>query len=81
MTKVPSTYVRGPKHAYAGTFLHMQLRFQKHKKGKFSTIMVEVLNESHIAWEPFHTPFFNYIKPYMVPFQNTEIPREKPKIH
>ena len=79
--KWPSTCVHGPKHAYTGTFLHTQLRFQKYKKCKFSAIMVEVWNESHIAWEPFHTPFFNYIKPYMVPFQNTEIPREKPKIH
>ena len=41
--------VRGPKHAYVGTLLHKQLGFQRHKKGKFSTIMVEVWNESHIV--------------------------------
>ena len=41
--------IRGPKHAYAGTFLHTQLGFQKYGKGKFSTIMAEVWNESHIV--------------------------------
>ena len=45
-----AAYVHKPKYAYAGTFLHMQLRFQK---GKFAAIMAEVWNESHIAWEPF----------------------------
>ena len=69
------------KHAYTSTFLRTQLGFQKHKKDKFSTIMVVVWNDSHIVWEPFQTPFFNYKKPYMVDFQNTEIPWEKPKIH
>ena len=41
--------VRKPKHTHASTFLHMQLRFQKYKKCKFSVIMVEVWNESHIV--------------------------------
>ena len=41
--------VRGPKHEYAGTFLCTQLGFQKYKKDKFSIIMVEVWNESHIV--------------------------------
>ena len=50
--------VRGPKHAYAGTLLLMQLGFQKHEKDKFSTIMTEVWNEFHIVWEPIQTPFF-----------------------
>ena len=43
------SYVHGPKHAYASTFLRMQLGFQKHKKCKFSAIMAEVWNESHIV--------------------------------
>ena len=65
MTKValgPRTWaavcVHGPKYAYADTLLRMQLGFQKHEKGKFSTIMAEVWNESHIDWEPFQTLFF-----------------------
>ena len=37
------------KHAYAGMFFCMQLRFQKHKKGKYSAIMAEIWNESHIV--------------------------------
>ena len=64
--------VRELKHAYAGTFLRTQLGFHKHKKDKFSTIMAEVWNESHIIWEPFQTPFFRYKNPYMVHFQNTQ---------
>ena len=43
--------------------------------------MAEVWNQSHIVYEPFQTPFFDYVKPYMVYFQNTEIPQEKYKIH
>ena len=50
--------VCGPKHAYASTFLCIQLGFQKHKKDKFFATMVEVWNESHIVWELFQTPFF-----------------------
>ena len=50
--------VRGVKHVYAGTLIHPQLGFQKHGKDKFSAIMAEVWNESHIAWELFQTPFF-----------------------
>ena len=49
------------RHAYTGMFLLMQLRFQKHKKGKFSTIMAEIWNESHIVWEPFQIPFFSTV--------------------
>ena len=41
------------KHAYAGMFFCMQLGFQKHKKGKFSAIMAEIWNESHIVWVSF----------------------------
>ena len=48
-----ATCVHEPKHAYAGTFLCMQLEFQKHKKCKFSAVMTEIWNESHIAWKPF----------------------------
>ena len=47
--------------AYTGMFLLMQLRFQKHKKGKFSTIMAEIWNESHIIWELLQTLFFSTI--------------------
>ena len=50
--------IRGPNLAYAGTFLCMQLGFQKHKKGKFSAIMAKVWSEFHIIWEPLQTPFF-----------------------
>ena len=46
------------KHAYVGIFLRTLLGFQKHKKGKFSAIMAEIWNESHIVWEPFQTLFF-----------------------
>ena len=53
-----TTCIRGPKHAYAGTLLCTQLGFQRHKKCKFSAIIVEVWNKSHIIWEPFQTPFF-----------------------
>ena len=53
-----ATYIREPKHAYAGMFLRMQLGFQEHKKGKFSVITADVLNESHIVWELFQIPFF-----------------------
>ena len=56
MTKVaigPCTWaaacVCGPKHAYASTFLHTQLGFRKHGKGKFFAIMAEVWNEFHIV--------------------------------
>ena len=37
------------QHAYAGTFLRTQLRFQKHKKGKFFAIIVEIWNETDIV--------------------------------
>jgi len=40
-------------------------------KDKFFYIKTEVWNESHIIWEPFQTPIFNCIKPYMVYFKNT----------
>ena len=40
--------VRGPKHAYTDTLLHTQLWFQRHRKCKFSAIMAEVWNDSHI---------------------------------
>ena len=65
------------KACIPGTFLRTQLGFQKYEKGKFSTIMAEVWNESHIGWEPFQTHFFHYIKPYMVHFQNTQKSHEK----
>ena len=44
-----AAYIRGLKHAYTGTLLHMQLGFQRHKKGKFSIVIAEVWNESHIV--------------------------------
>ena len=43
-----TTCVHGPKHVFAGTFLCTQLGFQKQKKDKFSIIVIEVWNESHI---------------------------------
>ena len=53
--------IRELKHVYASMFLYMQLGFQKHKKGKFSAIMAETWNESHIVWEPFQIPFFSTV--------------------
>ena len=41
--------IRGPKHAFTNILLCTQLRFQKHKKGKYSAIMTEAWNESHIV--------------------------------
>ena len=89
MTKVaigPHTwtaaFIRGPKYAYVGTLLRTQLRFQRHKKCKFSTIMAEIWNESHIIWEPFQTPFFPLYKSLHGIFsKDREIPWEKYKIH
>ena len=75
-------YVRGPKHAYVGTFLHMQLGFQKYKKDKFSTIMAKVWNKFHIILELFQTPFFPLYKALHGTFSKyTKILWEKPKIH
>ena len=63
-------------------FLHTQLGFQKHEKDKFSTIMAEVWNESHIDWKPLQTPFFPLYKALHGAFsKHIEIPREKPKIY
>ena len=53
-----ATCIRGPKHAFTDILLRTQLGFQKHKKGNFSIIVVEVWNESYIIWEQFQTPFF-----------------------
>ena len=75
-------YIRRPKHAYAGTLLCTKLGFQKYKKCKFSAIMVEIWNESHIVWESFQTPFFPLYKVLHGTFsRHIEIPQEKPKIH
>ena len=77
-----ATYVCGPKHAYVGTFLGTKLGFQRHKKGKFSTIIAKVWNESHIIWEPFQTPFFSLCKAlHGILSKHIEISREKYKIH
>ena len=77
-----ATCVCGPKPAHIGTLLRMQLGFKKHKKGKFSAIMAKIWNESHIIWELFQTPFFPLYKALHGTFsRNTEIPREKYKIH
>ena len=74
--------VHKPKHAYIGTLLHMQLRFQKHKKGKFFAIMAEVWNESHIIWESFQTPFCPLYKALHGTFsKHTKNPKGKPMIH
>ena len=54
--------VCGPKLAYIGTLLRMQLGFKKYEKGKFSAIMAKILNASHLIWEPFQTPFFPLYK-------------------
>ena len=39
LPKWPSARVRGPKNAYASTFLHTQLGFQKYEKCKFFAII------------------------------------------
>ena len=70
--------------AYTGTSLHTQQRFQRHKKGKFSTLKTKVWNEyeSHIVWEPFQTHIFKLYKASHGTFsKHIEIPQEKPKIH
>ena len=54
--------VRGPKHAYVGTLLGMQLGFQKHKKFKFFAIIAEVWNDSYTIRKLFQTPFFPLYK-------------------
>ena len=60
----------------------MQLGFQKYKKCKFSAMMAEVWNESHIVWEPFQTAFFPLYKALQDTFlKHTENPKGKPKIH
>ena len=38
------------KHAYAGIFLRTQLRLEKYKKNKFSTIMTEVWKIGRASW-------------------------------
>ena len=89
MTKVaisPCTWagIRRLKHAYAGMLLRTQLGFEKHKKCKFSAIMAEVWNESHIIWEPFQTSFFFFPLHkalHGIFSKHIEISREKPKIH
>ena len=74
--------VRGPKHAYAGTFLHTQLEFQKYEKGKFFAKIAKVWNESHIIWESLQTPFFPLYKTlHGTSSKHIEISREKPKTH
>jgi len=57
-------------YAYIG--MRMHVRVLETMKDKFFSIKCEVWNESHIVWKPFQTPIFNYIKPYMVVFQNTQ---------
>ena len=69
--KLEPAYV-GLMHAYTGTDLRMQQRFQKPMKGKFSTLMLRFgmnLKSSRSCSKPL---FSHYIKPYMAPFQNTQ---------
>ena len=61
-----------PQAVYAYTGLRMHVRVLETMKDKFFSIKYEVWNESHIVWKPFQTPIFNYIKPYMVVFQNIQ---------
>ena len=68
-------------HAYVSTDLHMQLGFQKPMKCKFSTLKTKVWNELHISGSHSKPLFFNYIKPYMVYFKNTENSKGKPKTY
>ena len=49
-----------------------------HLGAKFSAIIVEVWNESHIVWKPFQTSVFFTIKSLtFVHFQNTQKSHEK----
>ena len=41
-------------------------------KGKFSTLMLRFGTNPTSFWSHFKPPFSNYIKSYMVPFQNTQ---------
>ena len=72
--KWPSAHVCGHQPTYVGQSMRTQLGFQKYEKDKFSVIMAEVWNESHINWELF---LFHYKKPYMVHFQNTQKSHKK----
>ena len=68
-------------HAYAGMDLRTQLGFQKPMKDKFFALKTEVWNEPTLTGSCSKPSFFNYIKPYVVYFKNTENPKGKPKIH
>ena len=45
-------------HAYTYMSMRTHARVPKTMKGKFFYIKSEILNESHIVWEPFQTPIF-----------------------
>ena len=49
----PSAHVRGPKHAYASTFLRTQLGFQKYEKGKFFAIIEWISHRLRVVPNPF----------------------------
>ena len=66
-------------HAYAYLGMHVQARVLETIKDKCSTFKIWFWNESHIIWCYSKPPFIDYKKPYMVPSQNTENPKEKKK--
>ena len=72
--RLEPTYA-GLLHANTSTDLRTKLRFQKPMKDKFSAT-------NPTSFGSRSKPLFShYIKPYMAPFQNTENPKGKPKIH
>ena len=69
-------------HAYAGTDLCMQLRFQRAMKDKFSALKMRFIMNSTSFGSRSKLPFFNYIKPYVEYFKTKQKnPKEKHKIH
>ena len=70
-------YVHEVNRAYTGMFLRTQLGFQKHMKDKFSTIMGRFGMNPTSSVSHSKPHFFNYKKPYMVDFQNTQKSHEK----
>ena len=68
----PTPAYAGIVHAYAGTYMRMQLRFQKPMKDKFFVLMLR-FGMNPTSFGSHSKPLFShYIKPYMTPFQNIQ---------
>ena len=69
--------VCGPKYASTGMLLHKQLGFHRHKKVKFSTIMLRFGMNPTSFGSHYKPHFFHSKKPYMVYFQRQRNPTRK----